>query len=38
VVLMRHTSQTHMVDSDQRAVELPVTGREGRPADCRVAA
>ncbi len=29
VVLMRYTSQTHVVDSDQRAIELPVIGRQG---------
>lgn len=29
VVLMRNTAMTHLVDSDQRAVELPIAGREG---------
>jgi len=29
VVLMRNTSITHLVDGDQRAVELPIVGRDG---------
>jgi hypothetical protein len=30
VVLVRNTAITHLVDSDQRAVVLPVVGRQGR--------
>ena len=29
-MLMRNTALTHLIDGDQRAVELPVVAREGR--------
>ena len=30
VILMRNTALTHLIDADQRAIELPVVGRDGR--------
>lgn len=36
VMLVRNTSITHLVDADQRTVELPVTSRSGRTITVRL--